>query len=224
MKAVIFDLDGTLLNTLEDIRCAINYARRAYGGAEVSSSDTRRYIGNGLYKALKGSFAEHGPAIDDEELALAFQLMMEYYRKHPADHAYPYEGVMGLLRTLRKRGIKVAILSNKADSILQSMLPSSFEGFSFDYAIGHREDFPLKPDRKSFLHVLDALGVKKDDVVYIGDSEVDYQTAINSGVRHIIVTYGFRDREELALKGIEHLIDHVPGYEEILDVFSSSAH
>jgi phosphoglycolate phosphatase len=218
MKAVIFDLDGTLLDTIDDIRSAINYARAAYDGVLVSREDTRRYVGNGLFNALKKSFIEHGPVLESEdEFSLIFQLMMGYYKNHPADHAYPYEGVMELLWTLKKKGVKCAILSNKADSIVQDMLSKSFGDFVFDFAIGHRDDFPLKPNAASLYYVLEKLGVDKEDVIYIGDSEVDYKTAINAGVKHIIVTYGFRDRSDLEKAGVVNLFDHMPSYEELLD-------
>lgn len=221
MKAVIFDLDGTLLNTLEDINSAINYARRSYDGSPVNLSDTRRYIGNGLYKALHKSFNEHGPYVEEEEFSLVFQIMMEYYRKHPADYAYPYDGIMDLLYGLREQGIKCAILSNKADSIVQDMLKKSFGSFVFDYAIGHREDFALKPDPRSLHHVLEKLGIEKEEALYIGDSEVDYKTAVNAGVRHIIVSYGFRDKDDLEKLDGVNLMDHVPSIEELLDGYKA---
>ena len=217
MKAVIFDLDGTLLNTLEDVASAINYARKAYDGEIVSLQDTRRYIGNGLFKALMRSFEEHGPEIDPEEAPIIFCLMMGYYRNHPADYAYPYDGIMELLWTLKEKGIKCAILSNKADDILEDMMDKSFGSFKFDYVIGHRKDFALKPDPRSLYHVLEELGVDKEDVLYVGDSEVDYKTAINAGVKHLIVTYGFRDREILEKLDGVRLVDHVPSFEELID-------
>lgn len=216
MKAVIFDLDGTLLDTLDDIKSAINYARKAYDGEPISSEDARRYIGNGLFKALKRSFDEHGPEVAEDEFALIFQLMMEYYRKHPADHARPYDGVMELLYGLKEKGIKCAILSNKADSIVQDIAKISFGDFTFDYVLGHREDFPLKPDPESVKHVLSVLGVEKDDILYVGDSEVDYKTAMSIGARHIIVTYGFRDRVDLEKLPGAVLMDRVPSLEDIL--------
>lgn len=206
MKAVVFDLDGTLLNTLEDIRAALNYARRTYDGEPVSSDDTRRYIGNGLRKALQKSIIEHGPKLESEdEEELMFQILMQYYKNHPCVYAKPYDGVIDLLKELKKSGYKLAILSNKADCIVQKIVSKCFDLNLFDYVQGQLPDIPLKPNPAALESVISRLGVDKKNVFYIGDSEVDYKSATACGVAFAIVNYGFRTEKELSDSGIESI-------------------
>ena len=211
MKAIVFDLDGTLLNTLEDIRASINYARIAFDGEPISLDDTRRYVGNGLRKALVSSILEHGPRLEcEDELDLMFQLMVQYYKNHPAVYSKPYDGILSLLDCLKTSGYKLAILSNKADSIVQEITQKCFKKDLFDIVQGQRSELALKPDPMALLGIIKRLMCNNDDVLYIGDSEVDYKTAINANVKHLIVSYGFRSKEELERSGIFDSIAHVP--------------
>ncbi len=215
MKAVIFDLDVTLLDTLEDIRAAINYARLAFDGEPISPLDTKRYVGNGLKKALIKSILEHGPKLESEdEEELMFQLMMQYYRNHPAVYAKPYCGIINLLNQLKAKGYKIAILSNKADEIVQNIVKICFPKALFDFVQGQIPSLPLKPSPISVENIINRLSLDKNQVLYIGDSEVDYKTAMNAKLKYLIVNYGFRSKEELTESGIMS-IDHVPTIEEI---------
>lgn len=215
MRFIVFDLDGTLLNTLEDIRASINYARKAFDGEPISLDDTKRYIGSGLRKALTSSIVEHGPRLENEdEEDLMFQLLMQYYRNHPSPNTVLYKGIPELIATLKSHGYGLAILSNKADDIVQKIWPNFFEEGTFDVIQGKLPDYPLKPDKAVVDRLFDRLKCNKEDVALIGDSEVDYKTAINSGLRHIIVNYGFRTKDTLLKQGIDS-IDHVPSLGEI---------
>ena len=123
MKAVFFDLDGTLFDTLEDIKAAIDYAIRAYDGESVPLCDVRRYVGRGLRRALANAIVEHCPPIQEEgEQELMYQLMLSYYRKHPADHTSLYPGMGELLSSLKEHGIMMGVISNKADEIVHQII------------------------------------------------------------------------------------------------------
>lgn len=215
MHCVIFDLDGTLLDTMEDIRHAINYALVAFDGSRISGDECRRFVGHGLRKALQNAVASHVPELrDDGEFELMYSLLMGYYRNHPSDYATPYEGVDELLSSLRDKGIKIGVLSNKRDELVKAIVKAKFPDIPFAFVQGQVDSLPLKPDKRAFDYALSAMHESADDAVYIGDSEVDFTTAENAGVARIIVSYGFRSEEELKSAGISS-ISHVPSYEEI---------
>ena len=201
MEAVLFDLDGTLFDTLEDIRSAINYALRAWDGSEASPDDVRRYVGRGLRRAMASAAAEHCPRLEEGEEELMFQLMKSYYRNHPAVHARFYPGVEDLLSRLKAGGVRIGIVSNKDDGILHEIIAGC--GVEFDYAAGERPGVPLKPDPAALLQAADSLSPERDRTLFVGDSEVDAETGRRAGIRTFIVSWGFRSREELAAAGIE---------------------
>lgn len=204
MKAVFFDLDGTLLDTVEDIRAAINYALRAYDGEEASRDEVFRYVGRGLRRAFQSAVDEKHPRgiVDDNEFSLAYSLMMEHYRRHPADHTVPYPGIPSLLERLADEGCRLGVVSNKDDGIVQAIISRFFPN-AFGFVSGQRPDFPLKPDPSLLLHGLRCVGAVPEESVYIGDSEVDWETGKRAGVRTAVVSYGFRSAEELASCGIK---------------------
>lgn len=203
MKAVFFDLDGTLFYTLEDIKAAIDYAIAPYDGDSVPLDDVRRYVGRGLRRALAQAIVEHCPPLEDEgEQELMQALMISYYEKHPVVHTYPYPGIAELLASLKERGVILGIISNKADSIVQEIV-STLSPVPFDFVAGAVPGVPLKPDPSSLLSALSRLSLSKEDIVYVGDSPVDAETASRAGVRSVIVSYGFSSKEELEGRGIE---------------------
>ena len=218
MKAVFFDLDGTLFDTLPDIKAAINYALRAYDGKEASDDDIRRYVGRGLRRALAQAAAEKHPAdlADENDFSLMFELLISYYMHHPADHAEPYPGIMEMLEHLRSRGIALGIVSNKADSIVQEIVGKLAPGI-FSFVSGERRGFPLKPDPSLLLEGLAAVGSSVSEAVYVGDSEVDAETGRRAGIRTVIVSYGFRSEAELAASGIKSMAGNAYKLDEILE-------
>ncbi len=216
MKAVFFDLDGTLLDTLPDIRNAMNYALRAYDGEAASDSEVRRYVGRGLHRALTQAALEKKPrGLDENEFELMFQLMMASYRKHPVDETRPYPGIEALLGRLKSDGVRIGIVSNKADQIVQEIIDALLPGI-FDFVSGEKPGFPLKPDPSLLLSGLEAVGSSPAEAVYVGDSEVDAETGKRAGVRTLIVSYGFRTRAELEKNGVEIAADDVKALDEIL--------
>ena len=206
-KLVVFDLDGTLLDTLPDIRRAINYALSAYDIPPVSLEDTRKYVGRGLRNALIAAVNNSGAFIEDNDFSLMNELLVASYMKHPSDNTVPYDGIPELLKALTDNGIGVAIASNKKDEIVQKIVRNVLPSVHFDFVFGQCGAYPLKPDPEGILTEIGKLSLTKDDIIYVGDSEVDYETASNAGCDSFIVSYGFRTKEELEGRGIEKTVE-----------------
>lgn len=213
MKLVVFDLDGTLLNTIEDIRGAVNYALRAFEVPEVpDENQMKALVGNGLRKALAGAVADSGRRVEDLEQGLMLDLLIAHYKKHPADNTVVYPGIPELLEKLCQQGIHMGILSNKKDELVQEIVKIMLPRYPFLFVLGECRDYPRKPDPTSLLAMLEKQGIPKEEVVYVGDSEVDRKTADNAGVKSIIVSYGFRTVSQLRDAGIQ---DSVPSVEAL---------
>lgn len=203
-KAVIFDLDGTLLNTLNDLHAAVNYALREFSFPERSIDEVRRFIGNGVVKLMQRSTPEN---TDEKTNAACLESFREYYLAHMQDMTSPYEGVMPLLKKLKDCGIKTAVVSNKLHQAVYELCLDYFPGL-IDQAIGVSDETERKPSPVNVYKALEKLGVSSNDCIYIGDSEVDVQTAHNAGLKCIGVTWGFRNRMELKQAGAEFIIDY----------------
>ena len=203
-KTVIFDLDGTLLDTLEDLQTAVNAALTPYGLPCRSMEEVRRFVGDGIAKLMERAIgAENHPNF--EEVLTAFKA---HYRAHCKDATKPYDGIMELLKNLQAAGIKTAVLSNKADFAVKLLSKEYFDGLLLA-AVGENEAAGVrkKPAPDALFSVMRELNAEKAETVYIGDSEVDIQTAKNAGVACISVTWGFKDKEFLLKNGAEILVD-----------------
>lgn len=212
-KAIVFDLDGTLLNTLEDLKDAVNFALRQKKMPERSLEEIRNFVGNGIANLLKRSV----PAgTGEQETAEALAIFREYYGAHCQDKTKPYDGIMELLAEIKKSGIRTAVVSNKADFAVKELIPFYF-GDSIPVAMGENEaeGIPKKPAPDMVWKALEELGCSREEAVYIGDSDVDVQTAKNSGLDIIGVSWGFRGREFLEKQGADVIVDKP---EEILRV------
>ena len=198
--AFVFDLDGTLLDTLEDLQDAVNAALAAYGFPLRSIDEVRAFIGNGIVNLMKRAIGR----TDYPDFAGVMQAFKEHYKVHCADKTKPYDKVLDLLQELRARGVKTAVLSNKADFAVKQLAKTYFDGL-LDEAVGENEEAGVrkKPAPDALFTVMEALGVKREETVYIGDSEVDIQTAKNAGVDCVCVTWGFRDKAFLQEQGGE---------------------
>lgn len=196
-KLVIFDMDGTILNTLEDLTDSTNATLEHFGYPVHSIEDVRHFVGNGIRKLIERAVPS---GLSTERIDEIHRYFLDYYAKHCADKTKPYDGILDLIRTLRKEGCKTAVVSNKADMAVQELCKDYFDGL-FDFAVGEREGVRRKPAPDAVEHVLDTLQITKKDAVYIGDSEVDVQTAINAGLDSVIVLWGFRERELLEQYG-----------------------
>jgi len=202
-KAVIFDMDGTILNTIEDLLDATNYALSRYGYPLHTVEEEYYFVGNGLYKTVERALPEGtGPEIVKE----VHKTMVEYYKEHSEDKTAPYPGIVEVIKTLRAAGIHTAVVSNKADFAVKNLCLKFFAD-CFDESMGETEGFALKPAPDMVEEVLRRIGVSKDEAVYVGDSNVDLQTAKNSGLDCIAVSWGFRGYEKLLEYGAEVIID-----------------
>lgn len=192
----IFDLDGTLLSSLEDLAESTNYALRWAGMPERTLEEVRMFVGNGVKLLMERAIPDGQQNPRFEEVYAKFR---EHYLKHNLDRTRPYDGVLELLAELKRRGKKLAIVSNKFYAATQD-LAHHFFADTIEVAIGERENIRKKPAPDTVLEALRQLGASKDGAVYIGDSDVDVMTAKNSGLPCISVLWGFRDKEFL----IEH--------------------
>ena len=207
----IFDLDGTILNTLEDLADSTNYALKTCGYPERTMDEVRQFVGNGIRKLMERAVPEGTPV---EEIDRVHETFTAHYKVHCADKTRPYDGIMELLQNLKKDGCKLAVVSNKADYGVQELCKQYFDGV-FDFAVGEREGIRKNPAPDSVNEVLKTLGCSRDRAVYIGDSDVDIQTAANAQMDHIIVEWGFRDIPFLISKGAKVLVEKP---EEILEI------
>ncbi len=210
-KAVIFDMDGTILNTLEDLKNATNYSLKKFGMPERSFEEVRMFVGNGIRKLVERAVPAGTSAEKIDEVLDAF---LKYYEAHSADNTSSYPGIYELVENLKKAGIKTAVSTNKADEPAQELGKEYFNGI-FDLIVGQREGLRTKPAPDSVNEILRILNIQKQDAVYVGDSDVDVQTAKNSGLDFIGVSWGFRGREFLEKNGAKNIVDSAG---EILDL------
>ena len=197
---VVFDLDGTLLNTLEDLAEAVNYALRKQGMPERTLEEVRRFVGNGVRLLMIRAVpdGESNPLFEE-----TFDLFKTYYGEHCNDNTKPYDGIMELLSTLKEKGYAVAIVSNKIDFAVKELNELYFKGI-VPVAIGEKEEIRRKPAPDTVFEALKELGKTKEEAVYVGDSDVDIETAKNAGMPCISVLWGFRDKEFLDEHGAMH--------------------
>lgn len=195
-KLVIFDLDGTLVDTIADLGQAANHVMEAMGLPKHTVEEYKLKVGNGINKLLLRSLPEDYP---DKESALEHMrsLFIPYYDKHNLDLSRPYEGIPELLTGLEQRGIMMAVASNKYLSATEKVINTLFPTTPFISVLGQRENVPIKPDPRIVYDTLEVAGVGKDEVLYVGDTMVDAGTARNAGVDLCAVSWGFRPRKEL---------------------------
>lgn len=201
-NTVVFDLDGTLLNTLEDLADATNYALQQFGMPVRTMDEIRRFVGNGVRTLMVRAVPEGDSNPQFEEV---FNCFKTYYGEHCNDKTRAYEGIMELLQELKDKGYAVAIVSNKIDFAVKELQKRYFDDL-IPVAIGERDGVSRKPAPDTVITALQELGKTKEEAVYVGDSDVDIMTAKNVGIPCISVEWGFRDREFLQEHGAEYLI------------------
>jgi phosphoglycolate phosphatase len=207
-KVYIFDLDGTLLDTLTDLAASTNYALREHGMPERSLDDVRRFVGNGVRKLMERAVPDGADNPLFDETFATFRL---HYMEHALDTTRPYDGVPEMLATLKSRGCRIAVVSNKMMAATQELCQHFFPD-TVEVAIGEHEAEGIrkKPAPDTVYAALSALGVTKDHAVYVGDSDVDIATARHAGLPCISVLWGFRDRDFLLHHGATTLVT-IPG-------------
>lgn len=213
-KAVIFDLDGTLLDTLEDLRDSLNYALEQRGHRRQSTEEVRRKVGDGLAKLVERAL--EGSGADTAERDAVLEEFKPYYAAHCREKTCPYAGVTELMEALKDQGVRIAIVSNKVDGAVKALSGEFFPGL-VDFAAGEKEGVRRKPAPDTVLEALRALEAEAAEAVYVGDSEVDIATAENAGMEAILVTWGFRDEEFLITKGAKKIVHNA---EELKDALS----
>lgn len=202
-KTYIFDLDGTLLSTLNDLASSTNYALRWAGMPERTIEDVRMFVGNGVKLLMERAIPE---GVDNPKFEKTYAKFREHYMEHNLDTTRPYDGVPELLHELKRRGKHLAIVSNKFYAATQDLAKHFFPD-TIEVAIGERENIRKKPAPDTVLEALRQLNVSKEDAVYIGDSDVDIMTAKNCGLPCISVLWGFRDKDFLIEHGGSLFVD-----------------
>lgn len=211
IKAIIFDMDGTILNTIDDIATSINYAFIKLGYGKQSVHDVKMAVGSGAYTLIERLAPKH---LKDDEIKVLYETYQTHYDVNNNHHTGPYEGIIELLDTLKQQGYKLAVVSNKYEYLVQELNVKLFHNI-FDASIGEVPGIPIKPEPDNVYRALDILGVKKEESLFVGDSDVDIITANNAGLKSVGVTWGFRDQESLEAHHATYII-HQP--EDLLTI------
>lgn len=211
IDTLVFDLDGTLLDTLDDLANSVNHALQTYGQPTRSRAEIRQFLGNGIRNLLQQSVAEGTDATRFEEILDCFRA---HYVAHCLDATRPYPGIMPLLKTLKSRGYKLAIVSNKLHTAVQELNERFFKDYVTS-AVGESATVRRKPCPDAVLAALKELHSEPSSAIYVGDSEVDIETSQNAGIPCLSVLWGFRDEDFLRQRYPTATFVHTP--EEILD-------
>ena len=205
-KIIIFDLDGTLLNTLEDLTCSINFMLSKFGYSQKNNEEIKNYVGNGVYKLIERAIPDgiSNPNFDD-----CVKIFKNHYKNNMYNKTSAYAGIEAMLEKIKNKNILTAVASNKFDLAVKELCEKYF-GNLIDYAIGENEKYGInkKPAPDMILKILDKYGINSANALYVGDSEVDIQTAKNCKIKCISVTWGFKTREFLTENGGENIIDN----------------
>lgn len=214
IKAVLFDLDGTINNTVNDIAASGNYALAKHGFPTHPADSFKLFAGSGTYIMLQRAMPnEHK---NDGSVELIIDDYLAHYSVHSMDTTAPYDGIRELIDEVKARGYKMAVVTNKPDAVAKQLLEDMFPG-KFDIVVGQMDGMPVKPDPAMPLMAMKELGVAADECVFVGDSGVDIETGKNSGAYPIGVLWGFRGREELLDSGAKELIEKPS---ELLDILA----
>lgn len=206
MKACIFDLDGTLTNTLESMTYSVNLTLEEMGLSKITKDQCRLFVGNGARVLMEKSLKAAGDT-DASRIEEGMEIYGRIFDRNCTYHVTPYEGIPEMLKALKDKGIQLAVLSNKPDRQTVKVVKAIFGEELFDYAQGQKEGIRRKPEPDGVWYLMEQMHVSKEECLYIGDSEVDAATGRNVGLKTIGVLWGFRDRKTLETAGVDDLID-----------------
>lgn len=206
MKACIFDLDGTLTNTLESMTYSVNLTLKEMGLSQITKDQCRKFVGNGARVLIEESLKVSGDP-KASRIEEGMKIYGRIFDQNCTYHVTPYEGIPEMLKALKDRGIHLAVLSNKPDRQTVKVVKEIFGDNIFDYAQGQKDGIRRKPAPDGVWYLMEQMQVSKEECLYIGDSEVDAATGKNAGLKTIGVLWGFRDRKTLETAGADHLIE-----------------
>lgn len=206
MKACIFDLDGTLTNTLESMTYSVNLTLKEMGLSQITKDQCRMFVGNGARVLIEESLKVSGDP-KASRIEKGMKIYGRIFDQNCTYHVTPYEGIPEMLKALKDRGIHLAVLSNKPDRQTVKVVKEIFGDNIFDYAQGQKDGIRRKPAPDGVWYLMEQMQVSKEECLYIGDSEVDAATGKNAGLKTIGVLWGFRDRKTLETAGADHLIE-----------------
>lgn len=215
IKTIIFDLDGTILDTIYDLNAALNYIFAEYNLPKVSVEKTRANLGNGIKRLISDSLESN----DNISIDLLFNSFMDYYYSHVDVYTKPFEGIPELLKDLKNRGFKLAVISNKNIKPLSLLINNNYPNI-FDAIYGDGMGYKRKPDPEVMLKCLNDLDTKPEEAIYIGDSDIDVQTVKNVSCHGVFVSYGYRKKELLIKNGAKIICDSVAELKEYLSNFN----
>lgn len=204
-KLVIFDLDGTLINSVADLGQATNHALQLHGFPMHDLSKYNYFVGNGVTKLIERALPEQFR--DEATIEKVKSDFLDYYMRHKTDLTRPYDGIPRLLHALQEKGVKIAVASNKFIAGTQALVKGFFPDIDFCAVLGQREGVPIKPDPYIANEAMQLAGVGRGDCLYVGDTATDMQTASNAGLESVGVSWGFRPVSELKDAGAAHIID-----------------
>jgi phosphoglycolate phosphatase len=213
MKLAVFDLDGTLADTIDDITAAVNHVMAHYSFPEASPADVKYMVGDGIKELMLRAFPEERRE-DTALLTEALKIFKQYYSEHFCDYTLPYEGIIPMLDKLKSDGVRLCVVTNKNEEAVALIIEKLFSGY-FEIVIGNSDKVKQKPDPSSVLYIMDKIGAGAGDTFYIGDAYTDIYTAKNAGVKGIGVLWGFRTYSELHDAGADFIVSKP---EEIISI------
>ena len=199
IKLILFDLDGTLVDTLKDLAVSTNHVLRTHGYPEHPIEAYKYFVGNGVYKLIERALPEH--VRSEEEINRLKGAFIAYYDAHLTDYTKPYEGILETIEKLKDKGIQMAVVTNKPHEQALRVVAACFKPHTFVEVWGQREGIPHKPDPKVIQEIMKKYDIMEDEVLYIGDSDVDMQTAHNAKIKGLGASWGFRTEGELIQNG-----------------------
>lgn len=215
IKAVLFDLDGTLVNSLYDLATSTNYALEQMGFKTHTNDEYKYFVGNGMKKLIERALPSEKN--DEETFNKCFDIFYSHYKEHFYDKTCYYEGIEELLLKLNEKGIHLCVVSNKQHEMAVTVVRKILPKVKFHTVSGKQDDYPAKPDNQLTLKIIKGMGVKPEECLFVGDSNVDMQTALNSGCKSVGVLWGFRTKDELVSSGAMYTVSRASEIYDLIE-------